>query len=74
MGDVAPKTNKQSRRGIKQATHIHLLPRLGMGAVTTLLPLYAFMASKGHLFLAFTTHTNPHGLHKSANNETSNNV
>ena len=68
--------NKQSRRGIKQATHIDLLPRLGMGGVTPLLPLYAFMASTGHLFLAFTAHTQTHThthirMHKSADNETS---
>jgi hypothetical protein len=54
---VGCRAKNKAVGALKQVTHIQLLSRLGMGGVTPLLPLYAFMASKGHLFLAFTTHT-----------------
>jgi hypothetical protein len=40
----------QSGQGVKLTTHLHAMPRLRMGGITPLLPLYAFTAWRGKTF------------------------
>ena len=43
-------TQRQSSRGVKLNTHLHLVPWLGMSGDIHLLPLYALMPSAGKIF------------------------